>query len=668
MLLKTVSFRDYCLYAGEQTFNLAPKTNGNNQAKKPVVLFGGKNGAGKTTLLDALRLGLYGKQSFEENLTEPKYKEALRSRIHQPRNGSKAPQSAKIAIEFDLSSLGQTNSYRVERIWEDKEGKIEERLRVSKDDRLLDEIDAEHWPTFIAEIVPERLSQLFFFDGEKIKSIAEDISSNQAIASSIRSLLGLDIVDRLNTDLGIFLARRVKVSEAEEAIKELNEHLSETEKIDEKIGKLRQRELPEIQTKIQSIQNEINKIENKLRETGWSYASERDQNKAKEEVYQNRISDLERDLRLETEREFAFSLCPNIAQRLMDQLAKDEETKKLLLVKKETEGIENQLKEKIGKLNNLQEEVSNEVLSTIKEVFYPYKKDDDSIGPVVHQISPSLQARIARIFMEIAPRAAKRIENLNIKFERNHSKLSKTKRELDKAPQDDLIQPTISLLSQQNRELGKLQEKKIEIDSELISLEFAKKESVRKAEAAQKEINKKAKGNQKANYVNRLKPVLEEYEKEITKLKISSLEKAVAECFQRIIRKPGFAEKVTVDPETFEAKLYDPHGNPIPRSDLSSGEKQIFAISVLWGLAKTSGRPLPVVIDTPLGRLDSEHRKNLVNNYFPEAAHQVIMLSTDTEVDESLYKDLEPHLSHCYELVYDSEKGATQSKPNYFWK
>lgn len=244
MLLKTVSFRDYCLYAGEQTFNLAPKTNGINQAKKPVVLFGGKNGAGKTTLLDALRLGLYGKQSFEENLTEPKYKEALRSRIHQPRNGSKAPQSAKIAIEFDLSSLGQTNSYRVERIWEDKEGKIEERLRVSKDDRLLDEIDAEHWPTFIAEIVPERLSQLFFFDGEKIKSIAEDISSNQAIASSIRSLLGLDIVDRLNTDLGIFLARRVKVSEAEEAIKELNEHLSETEKIDEKIGKLRQRELP----------------------------------------------------------------------------------------------------------------------------------------------------------------------------------------------------------------------------------------------------------------------------------------------------------------------------------------------------------------------------------------------------------------------------------------
>ena len=45
------------------------------------------------------------------------------------------------------------------------------------------------------------------------------------------------------------------------------------------------------------------------------------------------------------------------------------------------------------------------------------------------------------------------------KFERNHSKLSKIRKELDKAPQEELIQPTIALLSQLNRDLGKLQEK-----------------------------------------------------------------------------------------------------------------------------------------------------------------------------------------------------------------
>ena len=123
MLLKSVSFKDYCLYAGEQKFQLAP--NGKNGDKKPVVLFGGKNGAGKTTLLDALRLGLYGKQSFEGTISETQYKDELRSRIHIPRNGTEAPRGAKISIEFDLASQGQTNSYRIERIWDLKEEKID---------------------------------------------------------------------------------------------------------------------------------------------------------------------------------------------------------------------------------------------------------------------------------------------------------------------------------------------------------------------------------------------------------------------------------------------------------------------------------------------------------------------------------------------------------------
>ena len=128
-------------------------------------------------------------------------------------------------------------------------------------------------------------------------------------------------------------------------------------------------------------------------------------------------------------------------------------------------------------------------------------------------VSPTYKPALLDFYGNCTP-CCKKDKSLNIKFERNHSKLSKTK-ELDKAPQDDLIQPTISFSLNRIASLVSFR-KKIEIDSELISLEFARKESVRKAEAAQKEINKKAKGNQKANYVNRLKPVLEEYEKEIT--------------------------------------------------------------------------------------------------------------------------------------------------------
>ena len=62
------------------------------------------------------------------------------------------------------------------------------------------------------------------------------------------------------------------------------------------------------------------------------------------------------------------------------------------------------------------------------------------------------------------------------------------------------------------------------------------------------------------------------------------------------------------------------------KDELSAGEKQIYAIAILEALAKTSGRHLPIIIDTPLGRLDSEHCTKLINNYFPYASHQVIIL------------------------------------------
>jgi DNA sulfur modification protein DndD len=106
----------------------------------------------------------------------------------------------------------------------------------------------------------------------------------------------------------------------------------------------------------------------------------------------------------------------------------------------------------------------------------------------------------------------------------------------------------------------------------------------------------------------------------------------------------------------------------LPKAELSSGEKQIYAIAMLWGLARTSGRPLPVIIDTPLGRLDSEHRANLCQNYFPNASHQVILLSTDTEVDRPLFDNLRDHISHAYSLNYDPADACTRVTEGYFWK
>ncbi|MGC1396131.1 MAG: DNA sulfur modification protein DndD, partial [Coleofasciculaceae cyanobacterium] len=100
-----------------------------------------------------------------------------------------------------------------------------------------------------------------------------------------------------------------------------------------------------------------------------------------------------------------------------------------------------------------------------------------------------------------------------------------------------------------------------------------------------------------------------------------------------------------------------------------AGEKQLLAIAFLWGLARVSGRNLPVAIDTPLGRLDSSHRTNLVERYFPTASHQVILLSTDTEVGKvevERLREIEA-IAHEYLLKYDASQRQTITQPGYFW-
>ena len=110
----------------------------------------------------------------------------------------------------------------------------------------------------------------------------------------------------------------------------------------------------------------------------------------------------------------------------------------------------------------------------------------------------------------------------------------------------------------------------------------------------------------------------------------------------------------------------DENEDVIPRDQLSEGEKQLFATSILWSLAKTSGRSLPFIIDTPLARLDLDHRDNLVDEFFPAASHQVIILSTDTEITKPYYEKLLPYIARSYSMEYDDKMRCSKISDHYF--
>jgi DNA sulfur modification protein DndD len=110
-----------------------------------------------------------------------------------------------------------------------------------------------------------------------------------------------------------------------------------------------------------------------------------------------------------------------------------------------------------------------------------------------------------------------------------------------------------------------------------------------------------------------------------------------------LLHREGALAKVAIDPNSSIVRLLDGKGEEIPVP--SAGEKELFALSLIHGLGRLSHRDAPLVIDTPLGRLDKAHRHAIVSKFMPSASHQVIVLSTDSEVDDDLYELLKPHLA-----------------------
>jgi len=244
----------------------------------------------------------------------------------------------------------------------------------------------------------------------------------------------------------------------------------------------------------------------------------------------------------------------------------------------------------------------------------------------------------------------------------------KVETSLRKVPGDDVLRPLLGELNSVHHELGEVSKEVRLLDEEIQAAETNAGHAKQASTKAYRGAHGPSQAGLEDPACSTVQRVLEEYRTALIGRKISQLERTFMDCFQRLHRKDDVLTRVSISPKTFSATLFDKREHAIPKAELSAGEKQIYAISMLWALASTSGRPLPVIIDTPLGRLDSDHRRLLVERYFPHASHQVIILSTDTEVDQRLFQQLQPHIARAYRLDFDSREGCTKVKSGYFWE
>ena len=665
MLFSKIILENYGIYKDRQIFDFT------SSSEKPIILCGGTNGAGKTTLFNSVMLCLYGQDSFEKRTTRKDYDEFLRRKIHRYLGSKTFADFAAITVEFQYYHQGKVENYSVTRLWKNDDGKIIENLSIKKNGEKLDSVDESQWHQFIRELLPRGIARLFFFDGEKIVKIAKEGGEDIEIKSSFDMLLGLDMVEQLKSDLEINLMRNMKggTKEIQEKKDELDSELAELQKTVTDLKIKRERKLDVLN----EIQKTVDDYEAKISRLGGGYATQRHELQKNESVLEERTSSLEEKIREICLDALPFSMIPRQLEQLVAQINQDQDLTKNHL---EKQILEENLSQVSGEISEdkfwndfkVDSNLKKEISSKIENLFQAkIPSMSETQNPVI-DLSPNETVKILDTVKKADVVMLSKLEKYTVEYNKITEELQKTKTALSNAPTDDEIGPLITKLNSEHEKMGVI---KTEIDHsdqkihEQTSLIGLKKLALRQL------VDEKYK--QKASETNLqitrdVQKVLGLYSEKLREKKLHLLEKYLIEAIQVLIHKEDFIEKVAIDKKTFAMTLYRKNNQEMFKDELSEGEKQMFATAVLWALAKTSGRPLPFMIDTPLARLDVEHRGKLVETFFPSASHQVVIFSTDAEIDEKYYAQLKPFISKSYLMKYDSGSGSAKVEEGFFWE
>jgi len=209
MILLELVLQNFGPYKGTQVINLSPfnDTETEENISRPIILLGGMNGGGKTTLMDAIRLALYGHRAQCSTRGNLSYSDFLTQCV----NSHTPPvEKTRLELAFGLIENDKPVVYRIVRTWEKNPKDGKDVLGILNDDEWLNSGLVNIWDEYIENLLPVGISNLFLFDGEQIKELAEQEIPPTVVVDAIRGLLGLELSERLAVDLEILVNRKRK--------------------------------------------------------------------------------------------------------------------------------------------------------------------------------------------------------------------------------------------------------------------------------------------------------------------------------------------------------------------------------------------------------------------------------------------------------------------------
>ncbi|MED4057782.1 DNA sulfur modification protein DndD [Niallia taxi] len=655
MLIEQIILENIGSYRGPNLFDLSINSN-----EKNVILIGGENGAGKTTFLNSIRLGLFGSYGYGYKTENKDYFNRVYSYLNANARKQENEQFS-ITIIFNEVENYRRNSYKFTRSWSLKGDNLKEKFTITKDGSYLNDAETDIYQSKLKDTFPPKLFDLCLFDGEEISRIISENKLSSYLQELSTVVFNLDLFNNLEIDLAAYLQQAVN----EKQLSTLEEEVLELQKV-------------EIE-KLKSIKD-INEIVNldldtmkKLRETyisikkdfethGGLVKEEREnlnQQMLEIEMYRKKNSERVKDF---VQNLLPFYLNKNLLLSARKQIQDEEKLSLFTHLEKELS---------IDKLTEISKELPElasfeKIAPSLRERILGIVKPEPNEVTYIHHLSPSQRMEIELISQTIE----KESNNVYLDLlEQNRNMLAEAKELRQKINTNDLANEFSQMLHKMERiqeEIHSL-EKRIEQNNILLQEKQIALTSLQSTiETKQSIIEQGSKKKSSFTIAQNIKKLSTEFQKLQHQKKLQQVQIEATRMLNKLMRKQQYISSIRINPETFEVSLFDRDRDLVVKETLSAGEKEILLLSLIWAMFKCSGRRVPFIFDTLLGRLDRTHKRNILIDFIPSCGDQVLILSTNSEVDESHYKLLEEHLSHRYLLEFNIEKHQTVVSHHYF--
>lgn len=661
MRLLNLTVHNLGVFRGEHHFDLAPISKPDGTARHLSVI-SGQNGVGKSSLFGALALGLHGPLALGDRISRQSYNNYLLSRLHRYAgpNGPIVSDDAGIALSFQYVQSGRSFVVEVRRHWARNGAAITEDLIVSCDGERPD-VDKADYQTWLSDLVPPGLMPLCFFDAERLDAFA---LTEGHLSDVLRRLLGLDLVARLQADLDRFTLGQGGGRAAMERLR--TEVVRCQAKVDHIVAQLAEAQDRAAVFADQQVHldEELKGQERQFAAEGGTYAARRNKLQAQLKEVESVIESAGGQLSEMCGELLPFALVPKLCESLGQRLAHERELRR-------DEIATTLWNERLAQLGtaleqdemwqnlSLSAEQRRELAGRFLQTMHVLGASTAETEPILHHLAEREQEQLENWITQARQDVPQQVKILGKQLRHAQAERRRIEADLQRVPDDAVVAPLQEAINTTHEAVAAVAAQRAEIDKEIGSLLFQQVEARRQLAGADDQLRKAQVAEQQVDLAERSRLALRAYEDALTRQRLASLEETLVTTFNTICRKEHLLEKVRISADDWSMQLYNMDGHPVRADDFSAGERQLYALALLWAMRQVSGRQLPLAIDTPFARLDEIHRWRLLHDYIPAVSEQVLLFTTTAELEVGQLAEAEPQIARIYRLAFDPEREET---------